>query len=137
MYEVNSSLILVWPFWAGIPECLPNKVVNCVVLCNCLCVNVCCTSPTGCQPNCSYQIYHIICLIWRMIPIVAMFVMFYLRIVSLAYFKVYLQTQFHMPKSKVSLTFATKSYLMKFFARQPYCILNCPKMYLDISCTFS
>jgi len=26
----------------------------------CLCVNVYCTTATGCQPNCSYQIYHII-----------------------------------------------------------------------------
>jgi len=25
----------------------------------CLCVNVYCTTATGCQPNCSYQIYHI------------------------------------------------------------------------------
>jgi hypothetical protein len=26
----------------------------------CLCVNVYCTTATGCQPNCSWQIYHII-----------------------------------------------------------------------------
>ena len=26
----------------------------------CLCVNVYCTAATGCQPNCSHQIYHII-----------------------------------------------------------------------------
>jgi len=26
----------------------------------CLCVNVYCTTATGCLPNCSYQIYHII-----------------------------------------------------------------------------
>ena len=26
----------------------------------CLCVNVYCTTATGCQPNCSYQIHHII-----------------------------------------------------------------------------
>jgi hypothetical protein len=26
----------------------------------CLCVNVYCTTATGCQPNCSYQIYHIL-----------------------------------------------------------------------------
>ena len=26
----------------------------------CLCVNVYCTTATGCQTNCSYQIYHII-----------------------------------------------------------------------------
>jgi hypothetical protein len=25
-----------------------------------LCVNVCCTTATGCQPNCSKQIHHII-----------------------------------------------------------------------------
>ena len=25
----------------------------------CLCVNVYCTTATGCQPNCGYQIYHI------------------------------------------------------------------------------
>ena len=35
----------------------------CVSLCcsvYCLFVNVYCTTATGCQPNCSYQIYHII-----------------------------------------------------------------------------
>ena len=35
----------------------------CVLLCcsvYCLCVSVYCTTATGCQPNCSYQIYHII-----------------------------------------------------------------------------
>jgi hypothetical protein len=26
----------------------------------CLCVNVCCTTATRCQPNCSWQIYHLI-----------------------------------------------------------------------------
>ena len=26
----------------------------------CLCVNVYCTTATGCQPNCTYQTYHII-----------------------------------------------------------------------------
>ena len=26
----------------------------------CLCVNVYCTAATGCQLNCSYQIYHIV-----------------------------------------------------------------------------
>ena len=31
-YAVSSSLILVWPLWARIPENLPTKVVNCVVL---------------------------------------------------------------------------------------------------------
>ena len=34
-------------------------VFHCVVLCI-VCVNVYCTTATGCQPNCSYQIYHII-----------------------------------------------------------------------------
>ena len=36
--------------------------VYCVSLCcsvRCLCVNVHCTAATGCQPNCSQQIYHI------------------------------------------------------------------------------
>ena len=32
-YDVNSSLILVWPLWARIPESLPTKVAKCVVLC--------------------------------------------------------------------------------------------------------
>jgi hypothetical protein len=32
-YAVSSSLILVWPLWVRIPESLPTKVVNCVVLC--------------------------------------------------------------------------------------------------------
>jgi len=32
-YAVNSSLIVVWPFWVRIPESLPTKVVNCVVQC--------------------------------------------------------------------------------------------------------
>jgi hypothetical protein len=50
-----------------------SKLVICVVLllccsmyclylcCSmyCLCVNVCCTTATGCQHNCSWQIYHI------------------------------------------------------------------------------
>jgi hypothetical protein len=33
----------------------------------CLCVNVYCTTATGCTPNCSWQIYHIIlpCVCWR------------------------------------------------------------------------
>ena len=30
----------------------------------CLCVNVCCTTATGCQPICSWQIYHIYHIIW-------------------------------------------------------------------------
>jgi len=34
----------------------------------CLCVNVYCTTATGCQPNCSQQIYHIISyIIYRII----------------------------------------------------------------------
>jgi hypothetical protein len=32
-YAVGSSLILVWPLSVRIPESLPTKVVNCVVLC--------------------------------------------------------------------------------------------------------
>jgi len=32
-YAVSLSLILVWPLWVRIPEILPTKVVNCVVLC--------------------------------------------------------------------------------------------------------
>jgi len=32
-YVVISSLILVWSLWVRIPESLPTKVVNCVVLC--------------------------------------------------------------------------------------------------------
>jgi len=32
-YAVSLSLILVWPLWVQIPESLPTKVVNCVVLC--------------------------------------------------------------------------------------------------------
>ena len=32
-YAVSSSLILVWPLWARIPESLPTKVLNCFVLC--------------------------------------------------------------------------------------------------------
>jgi hypothetical protein len=31
-YAVSSSLILVWPLWVRIPESLPTKVVNFVVL---------------------------------------------------------------------------------------------------------
>jgi hypothetical protein len=52
-YVVSLLLILVWPIWVRIPESLPTKVVNCVILC----VNVYCTSATGCQPNCSQQKY--------------------------------------------------------------------------------
>jgi len=38
-YVVNSSLILVWPLRVRIPESLPTKVLNCVVLCVvCKCV---------------------------------------------------------------------------------------------------
>jgi hypothetical protein len=60
---VSSSLILFWQLWVRIPENLPNKVVNCVVLCI---VRVYFTTATGCQPklqvtNISYHIiYHII-----------------------------------------------------------------------------
>jgi hypothetical protein len=32
-YTVGLLLILVRPLWVRIPESLPNKVVNCVVLC--------------------------------------------------------------------------------------------------------
>ena len=32
-YTVSSLLILFWPVWVRIPESLPTKVVNCVVLC--------------------------------------------------------------------------------------------------------
>jgi hypothetical protein len=32
-YAVSPSLILVWPDWVRIPQSLPTKVVNCVVLC--------------------------------------------------------------------------------------------------------
>jgi hypothetical protein len=32
-YAFSSSLILVWPLWVWIPESLPTKVVNCVVIC--------------------------------------------------------------------------------------------------------
>ena len=39
-YAVSSSLILVWPLWVRIPESLPTKVVNCVVLCI-VCVYMC------------------------------------------------------------------------------------------------
>jgi hypothetical protein len=39
LYTVSLSLILVWLFWARIPESLPTKFVNCVVLCIvCKCV---------------------------------------------------------------------------------------------------
>ena len=31
----------------------------------CLCVNVYCTTATGCQPNCSLRMYHIIAPSWR------------------------------------------------------------------------
>jgi len=31
-YAVSISLIPVWPLWVRIPESLPTKVVNCVVL---------------------------------------------------------------------------------------------------------
>jgi hypothetical protein len=42
----------------------PRKPFNqncqlCCCLIYCLCVNVYCTTATGCQPNCSYLIYHI------------------------------------------------------------------------------
>jgi hypothetical protein len=51
-YAVSSSLILVWALWARIPESLPAKVVNCVVLCI-VCVWMCtvllppCVNPTA------------------------------------------------------------------------------------------
>ena len=38
-----------------VPFCV---LFHCVVLCI-VCVNVYCTTATGCQPNCSYQIHHI------------------------------------------------------------------------------
>jgi hypothetical protein len=33
VYRICSALILVSPIWVRIPETLPTKVVNCVVLC--------------------------------------------------------------------------------------------------------
>jgi len=39
------------------------RSMYCVLLCcsvYCLCVNVYCTTATRCQPNCSYQIYHMV-----------------------------------------------------------------------------
>jgi hypothetical protein len=43
--------------------CYACSVLGIVSLCcsvYCLCVNLYCTTATGCRPNCSYQIYHII-----------------------------------------------------------------------------
>jgi len=40
IYAVSSSLISVWPLQFRIPESLPTKVVNCVVLCI-VCVYMC------------------------------------------------------------------------------------------------
>jgi len=39
-YVISLSLILVWPIWVWIPESLPTKVVNHVVLCI-VCVKMC------------------------------------------------------------------------------------------------
>ena len=61
-YAVSSSLILVWPLWVQIPEGLPTKVVNCVVLCIvCVCVLYYCHRVSiQLQLNISYHIsYHI------------------------------------------------------------------------------
>ena len=61
-YAVSSSLILVWPLWVQIPESLPTKVVNCVVLCIvCVCVLYYCHRVSiQLQLNISYHIsYHI------------------------------------------------------------------------------
>ena len=42
--------------------CMSRSVYSASLCCSvyCLCVNVYCTAATGCQPNCSWQIYHII-----------------------------------------------------------------------------
>jgi len=58
-YAVSSSLISVWPLWVRIPESHPTKGFIYVVLCI-LCVNVYYTTATGCQSNCSKQIYQYI-----------------------------------------------------------------------------
>ena len=48
---VGSSLIVVWPLWVRIPESLPIKVVNCVILCT-VCVWMCTILlPLGVNPN--------------------------------------------------------------------------------------
>ena len=41
--------------------CMFRSVYSVSLCCSvyCLCVNVYCTAATGCQPNCSHQIYHI------------------------------------------------------------------------------
>ena len=49
-YAVSSSLTLVWPHRVRIPENLPTKVVNCVVLCT-VCVWMCTVLlPPGVNP---------------------------------------------------------------------------------------
>jgi len=49
-YAVSSSLIVFWPQWIRIPEGLPTKVVNCVVLCT-VCVEMCTVLlPPGVNP---------------------------------------------------------------------------------------
>ena len=50
-YAVSSSLILFWPLWVRIPESLPTKVVNCVILCI-VCVSMCTVLlPPGVNPT--------------------------------------------------------------------------------------
>jgi hypothetical protein len=47
----------------------------CVSLCSsvyCFCANVYCITATGCRPNCSYQMYHIISYIIKRCPSVAL-----------------------------------------------------------------
>jgi len=50
---VNDVFLLLCTFLSGCSVSLCCSVY-------CLCVNVYCTTATGCQPNCSWQIYHII-----------------------------------------------------------------------------
>jgi hypothetical protein len=56
----------------------------------CLCVNVNCTTATGCQPNCSQQIHHIISYHTRIIP--------FQMIVTYKAFHLFLKSSAFMPK---------------------------------------
>jgi hypothetical protein len=49
-YSFSSTLILVRPIWVQIPESLPTKVVNCVIVCI-ICVSMCTVLlPLGVNP---------------------------------------------------------------------------------------
>jgi hypothetical protein len=63
MFACFVMLLFNFVYYVFLLLCSFCSVYSVSLCCSvyCLCVNVYCTVATGCQPNCSQQIYHISC----------------------------------------------------------------------------